>query len=189
MNLRDILLEFSRSADLYHASKIGFYEDQLKGNFITASTIHRYWKDGQRRERGEPKYDDHVWIKGISLTRSLNFAKRWGPIVYVLDQAKLTARYKFLPLKWNSPKVKRFENEEFLWMDTSKISGDGPEPVRYAEDGKVKLNNLSRYLKRIILVNKFFGPNYKTDEFYLKVKDNLEKFCKLNKIPLETPEN
>ena len=188
MKLEAILLE-RRMADLYHATKINYFKDQLEHDYITASTIHRWWKNGLRHERSNgdgsynhgkasdknSKWKDHVWIKGISLTRDFNFAKRWGPIVYTLDQTALDARYKFLPMKWQSPKVKRFENEEFLWMHTSKISGDGPEPIQYADDGQVKLTNLHRYLKKITLVNKYVTKN---DSFYQDTKDRCEAYCK-----------
>lgn len=170
----------SKSADLYHATKINFYEDQLKGDYITASVIHRWWKDGSRHDRRNPdgshnvgseddknpKWKDHVWIKGISLTRDVNFAKKWGGIIFVLDQQKLDARYKFLPMRWSS--MHRNESEEFLWMHTSDISGDGPEPIRYAEDGKIKLTNLHKYVKKILVKKDFFKGFTKPKEHYMQ---------------------
>jgi hypothetical protein len=178
MRVEEILIE-QRSADLYHASKLKYYKEQLNGDFITASTIHRFWRDGVRRERGDPKYDEHVWIKGISMTRSLNFSKKWGPIIYTLDQGALASRYKLLPIMWTKTRI---EDEEFLWMNTSIISGDGPAPIRYSDDGKVRLNNLHKYIKHITLVKNFFGGSAHLDNFYIDVKTNVEAYAKKYKI-------
>jgi hypothetical protein len=172
-----------RLAELFHAAKLKYYEQQLKEDMITASVIHRWWKDGKRRERGQPGYEDHVWIKGISLTRDPGYAKRWSgeTIIYTLDQAKLAQRYKFLPIRWSSRY--RTEAEEFLWMDTSDISGDGPEPIRYHDDGKVKLKNLHLYLKKITIFKKGFDGL--TGGVFEKVVKNCEEYGKKYNIPVE----
>lgn len=181
MLIRDLVE--GRTADLFHATKIKYYEEQLKGDFITASVIHRWWKNGLRHERPynnlpnrptEEIWKDHVWIKGISLSRSFDFCAKWGPIVYTLDQQAIANRYKLLPLKWSNSRVVRSEYEEFLWMDTSDISGDGPEPIRYAEDGKIKLTNLHKYLKEITFIKKYTHDLDNLD----KIKDNVDQYAK-----------
>lgn len=149
------LIELSEavgSNSLYHATKLPYCNDQLKHDELHAAMIHRFWKDGKRRERGEKGYEDHVWIKGLSLTRDLQFALKWGFLIYELDKTLLTQRYKLLPITWFSGRVsggsKRREAEEYLWMETSKLSGDGREVIEYANNGKVRLKPLHKYCKK-----------------------------------------
>ena len=173
------LLE-SKSASLYHAVPHKYILDQLANDRIIAATIHRNWKDGLRYSREDKNYDKHVWIKGLSLSRDINFCLSWNPYIYELDQEKLCHNYKLLTINWLSKS--RREAEEFLWMDTSNISGDGAEVVRYSENGKAKLNNLHKYLKKIIISKKRY---IKGSVSFEKTIDDIKVYCEKYNIPYE----
>lgn len=93
-------LSEARMAPLYHGTKIDFFSDIMRDKFIDPKTQHLEWKLLKRKI--DPKNDDSAWSqrKGISLTRSLPFAMHWGQVVIVLDQQKLTHRYKLVPIQF-----------------------------------------------------------------------------------------
>jgi len=183
------LFEDVSSSKLYHATKLQYCKDQLQHDRVMAAMIHRFWKDGKRRERGDPGYDDHVWIKGLSLSRNLRFCLKWGILVFELDRELLKRKYKLLPITWFSqntadPKgtYRRRESEEYLWIDTSNISGDGPEPVKYA-DKEVFIDGWHKYCTKIY-VSSFYLEN-RTVHYYHEFLYAVQAFGEKYKIPVE----
>jgi len=93
---------------------------QLKENRIEGRTTQRFWPDGRRLKDDHPEYEDSFWLKGVSLTRDINYAKNWADIVYVIDQTKLSQRYKIMPFNWGYANAKsrgqdhKREREEFV---------------------------------------------------------------------------
>lgn len=109
-----------RDAPLYHGVAHRNAIQQLQQDFIQGLTNQRFWPDGRRLRDNHLEYEDSFWLRGISTTRDQNYAKDWADVVYVLDQSKLTQRYKVIPYNWgysnsrnNKPDPKR-EREEFI---------------------------------------------------------------------------
>lgn len=113
------LLE-GRDAPLYHGVRHRHAIEQLQTNRIEGRTTQRFWPGGKRLRDDHPDYNDSFWLKGVSMTRTFAYAKSWADIVYVIDQRKLSQRYKVVPFNWGyanaknrNPNPKR-ETEEFV---------------------------------------------------------------------------
>lgn len=139
MKLKD--LTEGRDAYLYHAFKeIPYAIQALVEDELLGTTKQRRWKGGVYKTDDIPDYNDSYWMKGISMTRDLNFAKRWGEVVLVLDQRKLSYNYRFIPFNWASTiggSIKtshKREREEYLVLDRK------PETYKQKEeDGDPRL--------------------------------------------------
>ncbi len=109
-----------RDAPLYHGVRFDHAAKQLKENRIEGRTTQRFWPGGRRLKDDHPEYKDSFWLKGVSLTRDINYAKHWADIVYVIDQTKLSQRYKIIPFNWGYANAKsrgqhhKREREEFV---------------------------------------------------------------------------
>lgn len=113
------LINEGRDAPLYHGVSYDHAIDQLKNNRIEGRTTQRFWPDGRRLKDTHPEYEDSFWLKGVSLTRDVNYAKHWADIIYVIDQRKLSQRYKIIPFNWGYASRARQvdpkrEREEFV---------------------------------------------------------------------------
>jgi hypothetical protein len=79
-------------------------------------------------------------IKGVSLSRSMDVSKRWGPVVFEFDQAKLAHRYRMNPIDyWGQGRE-------------PELAGEARRHGRFAEleefiDGPIR--DPERYLKAI----------------------------------------
>lgn len=94
ISFRQYLTE-ARMAPLYHATSYDkFLSILLDG--ILPRTRHSPHKLG--RHHTEPSTGDG--IQGVSLTRSLPFAKAWGHVIFELDQQLLAQRYKIVPFQY-----------------------------------------------------------------------------------------
>lgn len=178
----------SNQQSLFHATKWEYYKDQLEHDMLTAAMIHRYWKDGRRHDRGQPNWEDHVWIKGLSLSRDIRFCLKWGNPIFELDKSLITTKYKILPVTWFSSSINksgsiRRESEEFLWMETSDLTGDGVEIVKYADNDKLKFKPLHKYCKSVIISEFFFKILPKDAKQELET--NCKKYCDKWEIPLK----
>ncbi len=143
-----------RGGALFHAMSIENASTAIRTNSIRGYTGHRVWADNLRRERGDPNWEKHVWVKGISLTRDRLYAEKWGPIVFVFDYSKLSQRYKIIPLAWSQRNIKR-EREEFLILAKTDMQGDGPEVVRMLNNPQGTLAPLTEYT-----VGVYFSPKF-----------------------------
>lgn len=142
-----LLLKEGRDSPLYHATTKEALIDILLSDTLMGKTEHgKAHLSGIKksfREKYNSKYqtfDDMNRLKweqsysnsrqrGVSLTRDINFAWIWttrklysgaGGII-VLDQAKLTKKYKIAPIDyWEAPRKEEYE--EFLFGDINKIS-------------------------------------------------------------------
>jgi hypothetical protein len=79
-------------------------------------------------------------LKGVSLSRSMDVSKRWGPVVFEFDQAKLAHRYRMNPIDyWGQGRE-------------PELAGEARRHGRFAEleefiDGPIR--DPERYLKAI----------------------------------------
>jgi hypothetical protein len=85
---------------LFHAVKAEYALEQLTNGFIEGHTHQRYWADGLRRKDNHPNYEDSYILKGLSTTRDIEYAKRWGQVIYVLDKEKIRNQFKITPYSW-----------------------------------------------------------------------------------------
>lgn len=119
---------------LYHSTSYETALKILKNNNINGLTIH---------QTGVDKI-----IRGVSLTRDLNFAKSWDDCIFVLDKEALISKFKLLPYNaFKSAKKYRSESEEFLIGN---------------------LSNLSKYLNKI-----YIKSSVTTDEIKLLTNVNI----------------
>ncbi len=115
---------------LYHALKTERAIKALTENKLGCYSTQRYWKDGKRRKDDEDDYNSGLWMRGISLTRDIEYAKTWRDVIFIFDQHKLKTKYKIIPYNWGysigggykqGSNVKR-EREEFLFVGVSDIN-------------------------------------------------------------------
>lgn len=118
--MRYYQLTEGRDAPLYHGVRHNHAIEQIQRNRIEGRTTQRFWPGGKRLQDNHPEYNDSFWLKGVSLTRNFAYAKHWADVVYVIDQRKLSQRYKIVPFNWGyanaknrGPDPKR-ETEEFV---------------------------------------------------------------------------
>lgn len=127
---------------VFHATKIEYVLGALNSGKIQGYTTQRYWADGRRRKENESDYEDSYWMKGISTTRSLEFARGWGGFIFVLDLEKIKQNRPVVPYAWNylikDSKYPEFrtnnkkETEEFVILSKKN------KRYRYSEREKFK---------------------------------------------------
>ena len=144
-----------RDAPLYRAYREPQWAVKaLRDDELVGSTTQRYWPDGKRRIDDDPEYKDSFWMKGLSMTRDMEFAKMWGDVVLVFDQRLLSQRFKFEPFNWGysipSGNHHKREREEFLVLKKTGDTFGGndwtmADSKRFREpEGSIK--PLSKYL-------------------------------------------
>lgn len=79
---RQIINEKTKSNNNYvfHALKKENATSSLSEGKIQGYTSQRVWPDGNRRKENDDGYEDSYFIKGLSTTRELDFALRWGQL-------------------------------------------------------------------------------------------------------------
>lgn len=146
-----------RDAPLYRAYREPQWAVKaLRDDELVGSSAQRYWPDGKRRMDDAPDYRESFWMKGLSMTRDIDYAKQWGDVVMVFDQRLLSQRFKFEPFNWGysipGGNHHKREREEFLVLKkTGETFGDENWPhgkldtKRFREpEGSIK--PLSKYL-------------------------------------------
>lgn len=104
---------------LFHAIKEQYAQEVLERGSILGYTTHRYWDNGKRYKDNQPEYEENYWMKGVSLTRSLDFAINWGVVVLVFNRDEIAKNYQLENYNWGnhlaqgSGNIKK-ETEEFL---------------------------------------------------------------------------
>jgi hypothetical protein len=108
---------------------------------ILGYTSHRFWDEGKRYKESDPQYQDSYWMKGISMTRDLNYGINWGSVVLVFDRDLMRQNHKIESYSWNHH-FKDFNNhkkerEEFVVLSKDKKrfqNQDNPEWIKECED-------------------------------------------------------
>jgi len=163
------LFEEMSRADLYHAIKPEYAVDALKNNRLPCHSIQRSWEGGIRLKDDHPDYNSSDYLRGISLTRDIKYAKNWQIVVFIFDQEKLKTKWKIIPYNWGysigrgyrqGMNAKR-EREEFLITGLTKGPLDGQEFLNAVETPEGNIEPLNRYLKGFII-----EPDYMKDEYY-----------------------
>lgn len=141
MFLRELIEEGARPAYLYHATAIDHAARIVAMNQILGKTEHRTQLPFARPSTiAIPKHvNQYGNVAGVSLTRSLSFAKAWRSndgVIFVLDQEKLRSNHLIRPFLYYRTPEKMHQNkreaEEFV------IGSKGIKP-------------LDRYLVKILM--------------------------------------
>ena len=160
--------EVSR-ADLYHALEAKYAINALELNRLDCYGFQRTWPGGKRLKDDMPGYDDSWWMRGISLTRDVEYAKKWQSVVFIFDQDKLKQKYKIVPYNWGysigrgyeqGMNMKR-EREEFLITKVIKHSLKGRKFLNEREKSGGSIEPLDIYLKGFLI-----NPKYMKDDHY-----------------------
>lgn len=134
------LLE-GRDAPLYHGTSMWVAEEILSADALSAHTRHKL-----------PLVDKTVM--GVSLSRSLRTSRRFGSVIFELDQSKLARKHRIVPIDY-------FHNRHSRTLDPDEVD---PNYERrrggYAEAEEFvvgDIKKLSRYLRAV----HFFGDEFK----------------------------
>lgn len=146
---------------VFHGIKFDYAGLILEEKKINGYTTQRYWADGKRRQDHEEDYESSLWMKGISTTRSLEFASNWAPVVLVLDLSKIKQGKEVVPYAWNyqmknSDNLKK-ETEEFVVLSrtgkTLKMSENAEFMKEYQEGIQSTDPEVRDYYDKAILKN------------------------------------
>lgn len=187
----EYIIEEVARADLYHAIRPNFAITALSTNKLDCYGFQRTWPGGKRLKDDMPGYDDSWWMRGISLTRDIEYAKNWNQVVFIFDQDKLKQNFKIVPYNWGysigrgyeqGMNMKR-EREEFLITKIIKHSLKGRDFLKERERPGGEIEPLDKYLKGFIIYPEYmkqsdydFFTNHELFQgFYEK---NKKKFLK-----------
>jgi hypothetical protein len=106
---------------LYHGLKSKYATLALENNKLNGYSLQRIWKNWKRYQDDQPEYNDSDYLRGISTTRDIEYANRFGGgIIFIFDKDKLKSKFKILPYNWGynigngyRSNIKR-EKEEFV---------------------------------------------------------------------------
>jgi hypothetical protein len=153
----------SSRADLYHAITTDLLISALEKNSLDTYTMQRVWPDGKRRKDDESDYMKSHYIKGISLTRDILYAKKWNECIIVFDQVKLLHKYKLMPYNWGysigggynqGHRVKQ-EREEFLITTYIRKALTNIQHGKAYEKAGNPIGPLDRFMKGFYISKEF----------------------------------
>ena len=135
----------------------------IRNDEMIGTTTQRWWPEGKHYYDDEGEvYDKSYWMKGISFTRDRKYAQQWGAVVFALDYAAMSQRYRIMPFSWNktirptdgwSPHPKR-EREEFCVLEQEPNTFEDPDTGRldvkpFMAPSRKSLRPLRQYLRGI----------------------------------------
>lgn len=133
--------QISKNQDyLYHATKVNIALEILNRGSILGYTSHRYWNKGVRYQTDDPEYQKSFWMKGISMTRNVDYALSWNAVTFVFDKNVIEYRHKIQCYDWfhhreDSPKVK-VESEEFIVLKKTGKTFKNEENMEFLQEYK-----------------------------------------------------
>lgn len=158
-----------REAPLYHAINPGKLRDTLNSNTLKATWTHDIPGMGKQT--------------GISLTRNKNV--KYNYVVLVLDQAKLTQKFKMVPVDGEHLFYKS-DTVRDRSSSISTLAHRGPNNLQLAEEFLIgDIPNLSNYLLEIHLVEPTHGTTSYHSEDLARIMALLQDYSnKHNNIPI-----
>lgn len=152
MNFKSYLEE-GRDAPLYHSTTFRLAKDILLHDTLYGKTWHHKEKVLlNTKSKARRKYDDPtepLMSNGVSLTRSLQFAKHWraNEIIFQLDQRLLTQRYKILPANYF---VSEFTVKNARRDERTGVEPYNKKPTNEYEEFLIgDIKNISKYIDKI----------------------------------------
>lgn len=86
---------------LFHGLKPKFAKIALDNNELVGHSLQKIWKNWNRYQDNHPDYDKSDYLRGISTTRDIDYAEKFGGgIIFVFDKNKIQNNYKILPYNW-----------------------------------------------------------------------------------------
>lgn len=146
-------------APLYHALDTKYAVTALDNNKLDAYTFQRFWEDGRRYKDDHPNYKNSFYYRGLSLTRDINYAKKFNTIIFEFDQEKLKQKYTLIPYNWGfsigrgyeqKERVKK-EREEFLIVSKLRKVMDNSELAKMIQTPGGSITNLDKYITGIYI--------------------------------------
>ena len=123
-------LDFSSNEYLFHGTKLEYVKATLERGSILGYTAQRYWPDGKRRKEKDSDYEESFWMKGISMTRDINYAISWADVTLIFDRRAILKQHEIQSYAWNflfgSAHPKK-EAEDFTWMRILKTPAQPPD--------------------------------------------------------------
>ena len=156
---------------LFHGIKIEYAEEILSRQSILGYTTQRYWEGGKRYKEDDEEYQKSFWMRGISMTRDLDYAVGWASVVLVFDRKEIITRHKVESYNWSfsikGSQNHKKESEDFVILKkTGKtyLNKDDPEFMEEynavmemtpdADNSEEEINNLkSEFKKRMNYIN------------------------------------
>ena len=148
-------LEEGRDAPLYHSTQVKNAAKILKNNSLKPLTTQEF-------ATKHNKEISNKTLKGVSLTRSLNFAHEyWDGIIFELDQSKLVHNHQIVPFNYFASGVEKTSKNPARFSD--KKYRDMNEFEEFVV-GEIK--PLSRYITKVICTSRVFEnlSNFADDE-------------------------
>lgn len=109
MKLRNILneIDINIKNNLYHATNFQNFQNILKSGYIIPSAYRELKYQIKNKKSG---------FRSISLTRNLDFAKKWDDVIFVIDKNMLSTNFKIYPFSafQQKSKITKNEFEEFV---------------------------------------------------------------------------
>lgn len=139
----------SRDAALYHGTSWVSAAHIVEGNAIEPRTKHYASTLYASKLFHNPVKDDTLVVDGVSLSRDYNIGRRFGNVVFVLDQRTLAFNHRIIPLDyWSS-------------CNFSKRGAEGGLDSGEAEEFVVgPIKPLDRYLIEIRIKRKWYDGNF-----------------------------
>jgi len=192
-------------APLYHAIKSENAILALKEDKLGGYSIQRFWPDGKRLKDDNPEYNTSNFMRGISVTRDIEYANKWNDVIFVFDPNKIKTKYKVIPYNWGysigkgyiqGSKMKR-EREEFIitGYNYPKYSDDDNKNnkkfIKMTSKPEGYIEPLNKYLLGFFIserFEKYINEDYKkylqSHEKYLGYyeDDSIKKISMTNKV-------
>lgn len=124
MRFYEIINERVREGYLYHGTSLRNASVILKDDEFAPKTEHL-----PSKHRGAPFPRKNV--SGVSLTRDIRLAEKFGPVVFALDRTKLATRYKIEPMDY------------YGFSPEPELVGLGRRQDRYAEAEEFVVGSIS----------------------------------------------
>lgn len=158
----------ARMAPLYHGTSTMFARTILNDNELDGRTLQHQpemFKQKHKRKYTSPLSNHPGEVVGVSLSRSMKVSKRFGAVIFELDQQKLIQRYKVTPINY-------FQTLGAVMSDMvvpgarGKIAAD----VEYEEFVLGSIKPLSKYLKCVWVPGESLKKAYETSYPNLTIK-------------------
>lgn len=139
-------LSESRMASLFHGASTINIRAILDKNVLEARTVQNSSSEFNQRDRIKHKSNLGTGVKGVSLSRSMLVAKRFGNCILELDQQKLSQNYKVKPYNyWFSDAAKKAS----AFQDRTRAPDDYNRHNEAEEFVVGDIKNINKYVKTI----------------------------------------
>lgn len=123
---------------LFHGVEVNRAKDILNRGSILGYTTQRYWKDGKRFKDNHPEYENSFWMKGISMSRDLEYSLSWAGVLLIFDKNLIKQKHEVSPYSWNyqldNPSAAKKEREDFVVLSKKNKSYKNKDNPAWIEE-------------------------------------------------------